>query len=98
MVRHSDYDFHWTTTSTADTHINIENTLQPLGGAAFRTTHSFAFAHCLIQPFSSIGLFISTTSNPLEVADCVLKIFLVQIAFWFLLINRIDLPVTFLYS
>ena len=38
----------------------IKNTLQPLCGAAFRTTHSFAFARCLIQPFSSIGLFISS--------------------------------------
>ena len=38
----------------------IENTLQPLSGAAFPTTHSFALARCLIQPFSSIGLFISS--------------------------------------
>jgi len=38
----------------------IENTLQPLCGAAFRATHSFAFARCSIQPFSSIGLFISS--------------------------------------
>jgi len=53
------YYLHQPTTCTADTHLYIEHSLEPLCGAAFRTAQPLTLSRSRIRLFQSISFYIS---------------------------------------